>query len=153
MKTQEQAKTTTRDMSEIRRRSAQAESDVYSLLTKSGFYFRRFRGFCDLIGRVGDFWVLIEVKISEDKAQRISLSPFNSRMTLKMARDLKGLVYIIIKLNGDYKYTRGERMMSFIAKRRTRMTTMRLGKWMDALRPIDELIKELQVIKEVGWEK
>jgi len=48
---------------------------------------------------------------------------------------------------------RGERLMSFVANRLAKSTTIRLGKWMDALRPIDELIKELQVLKEVKYKQ
>jgi len=138
-------------VSENRAKASKVEGEIYGMLVKSGFYFRRFRGFCDLIGRVGGMWILVEIKISEDGENRIRVSPFNTRMTLRMAKDLKGIVYLVIKLNGDYLYMRGERLMSFVANRLAKSTTIRLGKWMDALRPINELIKELEALKEVKY--
>jgi len=135
------------DLIENRRKSLEAERQVYGKLVEAGFYFRRFFGFCDIIGRVGSFWVLIEVKVTEAKQERISLSPFNSRLTLKMARDLKGLVYLVIRFNGDYNYMRGERLLSFIARRKVKSTSVRLGKWKIELRPLEELVKELETIR------
>jgi len=138
---------------ENRRKSLEAERQVYGKLVEAGFYFRRYFGFCDIIGRVGSFWVLIEVKVTEAKEERISFSPFNTRLTLKMARDLKGLVYLVIRFNGDYCYMRGERLMSSIARRKAKATSVRLGKWKTELRPLEELIKELETIRGVTRSK
>jgi len=132
------------------------ERQVYSLLAGARLYFRPFRGFCDLIGKVAGKWILIEEKVVENGENKIQYTPFNARMTLDMAEGLKAEIYLILKLGDGYYYMRGERIMEYMAKSKANTSSMRLGKWEKSLRPLEELIRELVRRREEArarWER
>jgi len=136
------------NIKQVKKRANAAECDVYRMLREAKLFFRRFNGFCDLIGRVSGRWVLIEVKVAENGDERLTFSPFNARMTLLMARDLNAEVYIVIKREDGYYALEGQGMLSWMGKSKARRSTMKLGKWKKALRPFTEIIEELRALKE-----
>jgi len=136
------------NIKQVKRKANAAECDVYRMLGEAKLYFRPFNGFCDFIGRVSGRWVLIEVKVAENGGERLTFSPFNARMTLLMARDLNAEVYIVIKRKDGYYALEGRKMLSWMGKSKAKRSTMKLGKWKKALKPLTEIIEELKALKE-----
>lgn len=132
------------------RKGAEAEWQIYKLLSKNGFYFRRFYGWVDLIGRVGKTWVLIEVKTVDKEKLSLTISPFNSRMAVKMARDLKALLVLVIRLNGCWMWLPGYPVMHKAGRSDSRTTTLGLKSWQKVFRPIEDLIELLKSLRQGG---